>query len=73
MVDLKFEGSRRDLWRGEDFKNSGGSSLFLSCRTKLYIKKMAVEASFWSPIRQSLNDNQLQKNMQVTTDLTFYF
>ena len=73
LVGMNFETSRRDQWRGVDFENSGGSALFLSYGTKIYIKKMAVGASFWDPIRQSLNDNQLQNNERFTADLTFNF
>ena len=33
---------------------------------------MAVGASFWDPIRQSLNDNQLQNNERFTADYYIY-
>lgn len=73
LIGMNFESSKRDSWKSEEFENSGGSALFLSYGTKIYIKKMAFGASIWDPIRQSLNDNQLQNNMRFTTDLTFYF
>jgi hypothetical protein len=73
LIGINFESSNRDRWQGEDFENSGGSAMFVSYGTKIYIKKMAVGASFWDPIRQSLNDNQLQNASRLTTDLTFYF
>lgn len=73
LVGLSFESSRRDQFKGTDFLDSGGQALFLSYGTKFYIKKMAIGASYWKPLRQSLNDNQLQNNMRFATDLTFYF
>lgn len=73
LVGMNFESSRRDTWKGEEYDNSGGNAVFLSYGTKIYINKMAFGASFWDPIRQSLNDNQLQNNMRFSTDLTFYF
>lgn len=73
LLGINFENSKRDTWQKKDFENSGGSAMFASYGTKIYIKKMALGASFWDPIRQSLNDNQLQNKMRFSTDLTFYF
>ena len=73
LIGINFENSNRDTWQNDDFENSIESALFLPYGTKIYIKKMATGASFWNPMRQSLNDNQLQNNMRFSTDLTFYF
>ena len=73
LVVINFDTIKCDTLQCSDFENSAGNFLFLSNGTKIYIKKMAIGASYWDPIRQSLNDNQLQNNMRFSTDLTFYF
>ena len=73
VTGLSFEYSKRDQLESKDYLNSGGSALFLTYGLKFYVKSLAIGATYFNPIRQSLNDRQLPNKNRVTTHLTYYF
>ena len=70
---VSLEYSKRDQLDGNEYLNSGGSVIFQNVGLKTYYKKMALGAAFWSPLRQQLNDQQLQNKNRINFDLTYYF
>ncbi len=68
---LNYEFSNRDQSNNEDYLNSGGSALFTTFGTKVYIDKFALGFTYFDPINQHLNDNQLPNQKRMTGDLTF--
>jgi hypothetical protein len=72
-IGLSYEKSKRDLYKGEDYLNSGGSALFSTFFTKIYYSDFALGVNYFQPIEQNLLDNQIPNKERVTVDLSFYF
>jgi hypothetical protein len=72
-VGTAYEFSNRDQLSNESYINSGGTAVFLNVGNKVYINNVALGATYFKPIKQNLNDNQLQNSNRVTIDLTYYF
>ncbi len=72
-IGMAMESSRRDQYKGEDYLNSGGSSIFATFGTKVYADNIALGFTYFTPITQQLNDNQLPNKNRITGDLTYYF
>lgn len=72
-IGFTYEYSGRDQLNNQDYLNSGGEAFFLNTGLKIYYQKFGWGVSYFSPITQNLNDNQLQNVSRFTTDLTFYF
>lgn len=73
LVGISTEFSNRDQLNNQEYLNSGGSSTFFTSGIKLAYKKMAIGATYWSPIRQELRDNQLPNKHRLISNLTYYF
>ncbi|MEQ8909780.1 MAG: hypothetical protein RIC95_11340 [Vicingaceae bacterium] len=70
---LSLESSQRDRFRGKAYRNSGGLAMFLTGGAKVYYDKFSLGATYFSPIRQDLYDNQIPNNQRLIADLTYYF
>lgn len=71
-IGLNLESSKRDQFKKQDYLNSGGTSLFFSSGVKWYNNTIAMGVTYWSPIYQNLNDNQLQNDERIIMNLTYY-
>ena len=72
-IGLAFESSRRDQLNNEDYRPSGGQVLFATYGAKSYLGSFAFGFTFFDPIHQHLNDNQLPNQHRMVGDLTYYF
>lgn len=73
IAGISLEYSKRDQFKDRAYLNSGGSVIFQNIGLKTYYKNLALGASFWAPLRQQLNDHQLQNKNRINFDLTYYF
>jgi len=69
---LNYEFAQRDQLEGDDFPDSGGSTLFFNLGTKVYWGKFAFGVNYFDPLHQNLYDHQLLNKNRYTADVTFY-
>ncbi len=72
-VGAAFEGSRRDKENGEPYSHSGGETLFGNVSLTAFYQKVSLGMTYFNPVYQQLNDNQIQNKMRLITELNYYF
>lgn len=73
MFGAAFEMSKRDKLNGEDYLASGGETLFGNAGLSIFYKKLMLSTTYFNPIYQNLNDNQLNNKMRWITELNYFF
>lgn len=72
-IGAAYESSNRDQWNGDFYRHSGGETLFGNASLTAFYDKISIGMTYFNPIYQNLNDNQIQNKMRLITELNYYF
>lgn len=72
-IGASYEASNRDQLNGELYEHSGGETLFGNASLTLFYEKVSLGMTYFSPLFEDLNDNQIQNRMRLITELNYYF
>jgi hypothetical protein len=72
-IGVAYERSKRDTDNGQEYLASGGETLFGNLGLTLFYKKVSIGATYFSPMYETLYDNQLNNKMRLITELNYYF
>jgi hypothetical protein len=72
-IGAAYERSNRDTDNGQEYFASGGETLFGNMGLTLFYKKISIGATYFTPLYETLYDNQLNNRMRLITELNYYF
>lgn len=72
-IGAAYEVSNRDIENGEPYRHSGGETLFGNVSVTAFYRKVSIGMTYFNPLYQQLNDNQIQNRMRLITELNYYF
>ena len=73
QVGLSYEKSARDVFENEKFIDSGGEVLFSNFGFNLFLNKLMLGVSYYSPIYQQLNGDQPLNKLRLISQINYYF
>ena len=72
-IGAAYERSNRDKDNGVEYIASGGETLFGNFGLTLFYKKISIGTTYFTPLVETLYDNQLNNQMRLISELNYYF
>ncbi|MBR9831148.1 transporter [bacterium] len=72
-IGAAYERSNRDKDNGVDYIASGGETLFGNFGLTFFYKKISIGTTYFTPLLETLYDNQLNNQMRLISELNYYF